>query len=128
MERLANHPWELGLLLAVVLSAAIELGRRVADFFGIREDEDRREQIAAIRDGLFILVSLPCYWDSPWPWPCRATSSARRYRSTRSMPSEQPICALRRYQHDIATMPKSCCGSMLPSDSNLKYPLWIRAS
>jgi hypothetical protein len=58
MESLANHPWELGLLFAVVLAAAIELGRRVAVFFGIREDEDRREQIAAIRDSLFILVGL----------------------------------------------------------------------
>jgi hypothetical protein len=58
LESLVNHPWELGLLFALALAAAIEVGRRVALRAGIQQDEDRREQMAAIRDGLFILVSL----------------------------------------------------------------------
>jgi hypothetical protein len=58
MEYLLNHPWQLGLLLAIVLSATIELGHRAALYLHIPENPDRREQMVAIRDGFFVLIGL----------------------------------------------------------------------
>jgi hypothetical protein len=58
MEYLLNQPWLLGLLLALVLAAVIELGQRTAIWSRIQEDPNRKEQMTAIRDGLFVLVSL----------------------------------------------------------------------
>jgi hypothetical protein len=55
---LLDEPWLLGLLVAICLSAAIELGRRCAAYAHIHEDINRKEQTVAIRDGLFVLVSL----------------------------------------------------------------------
>ena len=56
MEYLLNEPWLLGLVLAISLAVAIELGQRTGGY--IHEDTNRKDQMVAIRDGLFVLVSL----------------------------------------------------------------------
>jgi hypothetical protein len=58
MTYLLNNPWLLGLLLAVALAATIELGRQTAANLHIHNEVNRKEQTTAIRDGLFVLVSL----------------------------------------------------------------------
>jgi hypothetical protein len=58
MVYLLNHPWLLGLVLAICLAAAIEVGRRTAAYSHIQDDINRKDQLNAIRDGLFFLVSL----------------------------------------------------------------------
>ena len=58
MEYIFNHPWELGLLLGIVLAVVLDLGRRVAVRYQIKLAPQRKEQMGTIRDGLFILVSL----------------------------------------------------------------------
>jgi hypothetical protein len=58
MEYILNHPWELGLVLGVILALVLEFGRRVAGRYRIPEVIERKEQMGTIRDGLFILVSL----------------------------------------------------------------------
>src|SRR5580704_9761065 len=58
MTYLLNEPWLLGLLVAISLAAAIELGRQTGAWTHIHEDTNRKEQTVAIRDGLFVLVSL----------------------------------------------------------------------
>jgi hypothetical protein len=58
MEFLLNHAWLLGLLTTFLLSGAIEAGYRTAVRFHVQEDTNRKEQMIAIRDGLFILVGL----------------------------------------------------------------------
>lgn len=58
MTYLLNEPWLLGLILAISLAAAIELGRLTAAYTHIHEDTNRKEQVVAIRDGLFVLTSL----------------------------------------------------------------------
>jgi hypothetical protein len=58
MEFLLNHPWLLGLLTAFLLSSAVEAGYQTAVRSRIREDTNRKDQMVAIRDGLFIVVGL----------------------------------------------------------------------
>ena len=58
MRYLLNEPWLFGLILGVSLAAAIELGRLTAAYTHIHEDTNRKEQVVAIRDGLFVLTSL----------------------------------------------------------------------
>ena len=58
MDYIFDHPWELGLLLAVVLALVLELGHRVAAYSQIDQAPSRKEQMGTIRDGLFVLVSL----------------------------------------------------------------------
>lgn len=58
METILNYPWVLGSLLAVLLALALEFGHRVAVYTSLHKDQDRKEQMATIRDGLFVLVSL----------------------------------------------------------------------
>jgi hypothetical protein len=58
METILNHPWVLGSILFVVLALALELGHRVAVRSRLHEDPNRKDQMATIRDGLFLLVSL----------------------------------------------------------------------
>ncbi len=53
-----NHPWEFGLLVALGLALALELGYRVGQYSRIQQDANRKEQLGTIRDGLFVLVSL----------------------------------------------------------------------
>jgi hypothetical protein len=42
MAYLLNHPWLLGLVLAISLAAAIELGRRTAAWAHIHDDTNRK--------------------------------------------------------------------------------------
>lgn len=58
MESLLNHPWPLGLLTGAALSLTIELGYQTAIRTRIQENSNRKEQMTAVRDGLFLLVSL----------------------------------------------------------------------
>jgi hypothetical protein len=58
MDWLFNHPLELGLMLLVMLGVALELGYRVSAHFCLLEDTNRKDQLVAIRDGLFVLLSL----------------------------------------------------------------------
>lgn len=58
MESLLDHPWELGLVSALILAATIEAGYRMSTHFRIQQNPDRKDQMVAIRDGLFVLVSL----------------------------------------------------------------------
>ena len=58
MEYIFDHPWELGLILAIVLASVLDLGRRCSRYFKIEDVPQRKEQMGTIRDGLFILVSL----------------------------------------------------------------------
>jgi len=58
MGHILNQPWELALILLVVLAVALELGHRISPLFRIQEDPNRKEQMGTIRDGLFVLVSL----------------------------------------------------------------------
>ncbi len=62
METILNHPWVLGSLLAIVLALALELGHRVAVYNRLHEEQNRRDQMATIRDGLFVLSV--CSWAS----------------------------------------------------------------
>jgi hypothetical protein len=57
MTYLLNAPWLLGFLLAIFLAGVIELGRKTASLLRV-DDENRKEQMVAIRDGLFLLTSL----------------------------------------------------------------------
>ncbi|MGB2667161.1 MAG: hypothetical protein WAK48_24385 [Candidatus Acidiferrum sp.] len=58
MTYLLNEPWLFGLVLAISLAATIELGRRTAADLQISDDTNRKDQMVAIRDGLFLLASL----------------------------------------------------------------------
>src|ERR1700741_4689925 len=58
MENVLDHPWELGLILAIVLAFVLDIGLRLARYFKVEELPQRKEQMGTIRDGLFILVSL----------------------------------------------------------------------
>ena len=58
MESLLNHPWPLGALMGLLLSATIEVGYQTALRSRIQQDANRKDQMVAVRDGLFLLVSL----------------------------------------------------------------------
>jgi hypothetical protein len=58
MTYLLDHPWLFGLVVAVSLAVLTELGRYIGLASRIYEETHRREQTIAIRDGLFVLVSL----------------------------------------------------------------------
>jgi hypothetical protein len=58
MDFLLNHPWPLGFLTALLLAGTIEVGRHTANHFRIQEDSNRRDQMTALRDGLFVLTGL----------------------------------------------------------------------
>lgn len=58
MEYLVNQPYLFGLALGLALALAIELGNQTSTYVRIQEDTHRKEQMVAIRDGLFVLVSL----------------------------------------------------------------------
>jgi hypothetical protein len=58
MESLLDHPWVLGLLVALLLAGVIEAGYQTAVRGRIQENQNRKEQMVAIRDGLFVLTSL----------------------------------------------------------------------
>ncbi len=58
MEYLVNQPYLFGALLGLALAIAIEIGQKTSTHARIQEDPHRKEQMVAIRDGLFVLVSL----------------------------------------------------------------------
>ncbi len=58
MQFFLDHPWPLGILTAIFLALAIEVGRYTAARSRIQEDSHRKDQMVALRDGLFVLVSL----------------------------------------------------------------------
>ena len=58
MENLLNYPWAFAFLLACILGLSLELGRRVGVSSQVLQHSERKEQMVAIRDGLFVLVSL----------------------------------------------------------------------
>ncbi|HEY2152880.1 MAG TPA: hypothetical protein VGH34_18865 [Vicinamibacterales bacterium] len=58
MQWLFDHPWLLGLLTAFLLSGAIEAGSQTGLRSRIQDDANRKEQMVAIRDALFVLTSL----------------------------------------------------------------------
>jgi hypothetical protein len=58
MESLLNHPWPLFIVTAVSLAAVIEVGYQCAIRLRIQQESNRKDQMIAIRDGLFILVGL----------------------------------------------------------------------
>ena len=60
MEYIFNHPWELGLLLGIVLAVALDLGRRVAVRYQIELAPQRKEQWARSEMGF-------SYW-SAFSW------------------------------------------------------------
>jgi hypothetical protein len=58
MEYIFSYPWELGLVLAIVLALVLDLGRRVGVGLKVEQVPPRKEHLGTIRDGLFVLVSL----------------------------------------------------------------------
>jgi hypothetical protein len=58
MQFLLDHPVLLGLLTAIILAIAIEAGRYTSVSTHLQEDPHRKEQMIALRDGLFVLISL----------------------------------------------------------------------
>jgi hypothetical protein len=58
MDSLLDHPWVLGFLTAIVMAGMIEAGRNAAARLGIHEDSNRKDQVTALRDGLFVLAGL----------------------------------------------------------------------
>jgi hypothetical protein len=58
MQFLLDHPLLLGVMTAIFLALAIEAGRYTATRSRIQEDPHRKDQMVALRDGLFVLVSL----------------------------------------------------------------------
>jgi uncharacterized membrane protein len=57
-ENLLNHQWLVTISLFFFMALAIELGYRIGIKFRIGDDQDRKEQINAIAEGLFVLLSL----------------------------------------------------------------------
>ena len=57
-ENLLNHQWLVAISLFVFMALAIELGYRTGIKFRIGDDQDRKEQINAIAQGLVVLLSL----------------------------------------------------------------------
>lgn len=55
---MVNQPYLFGILLGISLSIAIESGQQTAKYSRTQENTHRKEQMVAIRDGLFVLVSL----------------------------------------------------------------------
>ena len=72
-----DHPLLLSLGLFVLLTAAVEGGFRLAVLTSPNIDEERREQIAASRDALGILLSL--LLASPSRWLCLVSICANSW-------------------------------------------------
>lgn len=83
MEYIFDRPWELGVLLAIVLAFVLDLGRRCAPYFQIEQAPQRKEQMGTIRDGLFVLVSLLLGFT--------LTLAASRFVEHRSLLAEEAI-------------------------------------
>jgi Protein of unknown function (DUF4239) len=57
-ENLLNHHWLVAMSLFVLMALVGELGYRIGMKSRIADDQNRKEQINAIGDGLFVLLSL----------------------------------------------------------------------
>ena len=57
-ENLLNHPWLVAMSLFILLALVGELGYRTGIKSRTEDDQNRKEQINAIGDGLFVLLSL----------------------------------------------------------------------
>lgn len=57
-ENLLNHHWLVAIPLFVFMVLAVEFGYRTGIKSRIEDDQDRKEQIKSIGDGLFVLLSL----------------------------------------------------------------------
>jgi hypothetical protein len=57
-EKLLNDHWLVATVLFVLMAFATELGSRIGIKSRIDDDQDRKEQINASGDGLFVLLSL----------------------------------------------------------------------
>jgi hypothetical protein len=57
-ENLLNHHWLVAMSLFILLALVGELGYRTGIKSRIEDDQNRKEQINAIGDGLFVLLSL----------------------------------------------------------------------
>ena len=78
-----DHPLLLGLLLGIVLAFALDVGRQVAVRYKIDENPDRKQQMATIRDGFFILLSLLLGFT--------LTFAATRFAERRSLAVEEAV-------------------------------------
>jgi RsiW-degrading membrane proteinase PrsW (M82 family) len=57
-EKLLNHHWLVAISLFVFMALAVELGYRIGIKSRIEDDQDRKEQLKSIGDGLSVLLSL----------------------------------------------------------------------
>jgi hypothetical protein len=80
---LFDHPLPLGLLLAILLAFVLDVGRQVAVRCKINQTPDRKEQMATIRDGFFILLSLLLGFT--------LTFAASRFAERRSLAVEEAV-------------------------------------
>lgn len=78
-----DHPLALGLLLAILLAFALDVGRQVAVRYNIDKTPERKEQMGTIRDGFFILLSLLLGFT--------LTFSASRFAERRSLAVEEAV-------------------------------------
>lgn len=100
MKAILDHPWELGSVLAVVLAAALELGRWISARYRLTEDGARKDQMATIRDGLFVLVSLLLGFT--------LALAAPRYTERRALLVEEAVSIGTTYLR-AATLPQPYC-------------------
>jgi Protein of unknown function (DUF4239) len=78
-----DHPLALGLLLAIMLAVALDAGRQVAARCKVDKTPERKEQMGAIRDGFFILLSLLLGFT--------LTFAASRFAERRSLAVEEAV-------------------------------------
>jgi hypothetical protein len=78
-----DHPLLLGLLLAILLACALEVGRQAAVRYKIDQIPGRKEQMGTIRDGFFILLSLLLGFT--------LTFAASRFAERRSLAVEEAV-------------------------------------
>ena len=83
MEEIFNYPWQMGVVLALVLAGCLDLGRRVAASLKLEQAPQRKEQMGTIRDGMFVLVSLLLGFT--------LTMAAARFTERRSLLVEEAI-------------------------------------
>lgn len=126
MEMIFNHPWELGVSLAIILSLVLELGRRVAIAYHIEEAPARKEQMGTIRDGMFVLVSLLLGFT--------LTLAAARFAERRTLLIEEAISIGTTYLR-AGTLPQPYQDNakrllreyvdVRRSNSTMRVPIWL---
>jgi len=83
MEHLLSRPWELGLVVGIILVLALILGRHTAIRYKIEHTPERKEQMAGIRNGFFFLASLLLGFS--------LNTAASRYLERRSLLVEEAV-------------------------------------